>query len=371
MRVRRGWLTVFIVVGLVGALVGGALVAKAWLVPTVQAAAIPPATPESTTPPPAPLLTPAQELLATTDDPLACAVTFHTESAEIDPMLQTTGQRYAALPIPQAEGQVFAGWYDSAESAAALTQTSRLNGADLVACDETRERTLFGGWMTTEAASADVANVPILMFHQFTDKPDGEDNWLKGNYFDIGEWEASIKYIADNEFYLPTWDELEAFIDGRLFLPQKSVIVTDDDADVTWITMAVPILDKYEVLATSFVITTGRTDPTPSIWVQQRSHTHDMHSAGDNGKGRIVNWTVEQIKADLETSAQILGAKEVLAYPYGHYDDRSKEGVTAAGFTMAVTTEYGYVTVGSDKLALPRVRMNWGMTAAELPDLIG
>ena len=38
---------------------------------------------------------------------------------------------------------------------------------------------------------------------------------------------------------------------------------------------------------------------------------------------------------------------------------------------MAVTIEYGYVTVGSDKLALPRLRMNFGMTTDELAALIG
>ena len=34
--------------------------------------------------------------------------------------------------------------------------------------------------------------------------------------------------------------------------------------------------------------------------------------------------TPEEITADLQTSAQVLGAAEVIAYPYGHYDDRSK-----------------------------------------------
>ena len=70
----------------------------------------------------------------------------------------------------------------------------------------------------------------------------------------------------------------------------------------------------------------------------------------------MVNWTADQIAADLETSAAILGVKEVIAYPYGHYNDTAKQGVTQAGFEMARTIESGYVSIGTDKLALPVVR---------------
>lgn len=60
-----------------------------------------------------------------------------------------------------------------------------------------------------------------------------------------------------------------------------------------------------------------------------------------------------------------------MAYPFGHYDDRSKEGLRQAGFEMAHTIEQGYVTVGSDKLALPCIRVNFGMCVPEVKKLIG
>ena len=44
---------------------------------------------------------------------------------------------------------------------------------------------------------------------------------------------------------------------------------------------------------------------------------------------------------------------------------------SVAGFEMARTIEQGYVKVGSDKLALPCVRINFGMGVAALKDLIG
>jgi hypothetical protein len=338
--------------------------------PTEADRALPTTSPETTpTPTPTPL-TAAEQLLATTADPLACAVSFAGDGIAIDPQLQTQDQLYHALPIPSADGRVFAGWFPDAASASAPTIAARVNGADLVTCTA-RERTLYAAWTTPEANAAEDAGIPILMYHQFTRKPEGEDTWLKGNYAYIGDFDAHMAHIQEGGFYLPTWDELSAFIDGKLFLPKHSVVITDDDADSTWLELAAPIVDARHLLTTSFVITSARTESTPNRFVLQRSHTHDMHRAGANGKGRMVNDDPATIAADLEESARILGAKEVVAYPFGHYDDRTKEGVRQAGFELGRSIEPGYVRVGTDKLALPVVRVDYGMSVDALRAKIG
>ncbi len=370
---RRAWPLVVASVALLA--VAGAA-AAVWVLPSAlasaeSAAVTAPSSPRATATPTPPPLSPAQRLAADADDPTACGVSFTGDAAPADPVLEHTGQRFSALPIPRADGRVFAGWYPDAASASTHDVAQRVNGADLVECDASRTRTLHAGWMTPEEAAATETTVPILMYHQFTDKPDGEEGWLRLNYLGIEDWRAHMAYIRDEGFYLPTWDELDAFIDGALWLPARSVIITDDDADITWLTMAAPVVSEDHLLATSFVITSARTEPTPNVWVQQRSHTHDMHTAGEDGRGRMVNYTPADIAADLETSAKILGAKEVIAYPYGHYDDRSKEGVATAGFDLAVTTEPGVVGVGADKLALPRVRIDYGTTVEDLASRIG
>ena len=332
-------------------------------------ASVSPSATSTPTPTPTPL-TPSEQLLATTTDPNACAVSFAGDAIADAPLLQTQGALHAGLPIPQRDGAVFAGWYRTPTDAAALTVTGRVNGSKLVACTD-QQLTLYGSWTTPEANAAEDARIPIMMYHQFTTRPEGEDGWLRGNYAYIGDFDAHMNHIATGGFYLPTWDELAAFIDGRLFLPNHSVVVTDDDADQTWFDLAAPVVDKYKVLATSFMITAYRQDPPPNPYVLRRSHTHDMHQAGENGKGRMVNWTADQIAADLETSAGVLGVKEVVAYPYGHYNDTAKQGVTQAGFEMARTIEPGYVSIGTDKLALPVVRINYGMGLDAVVSLVG
>ncbi|GAA5201530.1 polysaccharide deacetylase family protein [Microbacterium jejuense] len=374
-RRRRGRLFAGIAIGVVllAAVVGTVTaigMAGAGTDAAPAAAATPAASPHATpTPTPTPR-TPEEQLLATTTDPAACAVSFAGDGITDAPVLQTQGTLYAGLPIPSREGQVFAGWYATPADAAALAIPGRVNGSEPVACVD-RHVTLHAAWVSPEQNAAEAARIPILMYHQFTAKPEGESGWLRGNYTYIGDFDAHLAHIASGGFYLPTWDELSAFIDGRLFLPNHSVIVTDDDADQSWFDLAAPVVSTYRVLTTSFMITAYRQDPAPNPYVLRRSHTHDMHQAGDNGKGRMVNWSADQIAADMEASAAVLGVKEIMAYPYGHYNDTAKQGLRQAGWEMARTIEPGYVTIGTDKLALPTVRINYGMGVDALIGLIG
>lgn len=368
---RRRRLFVALLAVVVVALGVGAVVVVASLNnPAVSADA--PETPEQTTAPapePTPI-TAEERLLADSDDPLACAVSFEGEAITQEPMLQSQNSAYAALPIPAQEGRVFAGWYTSPDGASAYQIDARVNGSDLVACTDHR-MVLHGAWMSPEDNAAVDAQIPILMYHQFTSRPEGEDGWLRGNYAYIGDFDAHMNHIATTGFYLPTWDELSAFIDGRLYLPNHSVIITDDDADQTWFDLAVPVVDKHQVMATSFMITADRQDPAPSPYVLRRSHTHAMHTAGANGEGQMVNLSAEEIAADLNASADVLGVREVVAYPFGHYNDTTKQGVAMAGYELGRTIEPGYVHVGTDKLALPVVRINYGMGLDALISEIG
>ena len=354
---------------LVGATITAATIAMAG---SSNPGAAPSASP-SVTHAPAPSPTPLtleQQLLEEAEDRDACVVSFTGDAIADAPFLQTRGALYSGLPIPARDGLVFAGWYATPADAASLAIAGRVNGSELVAC-ENHQVTLHGAWTTPEANAAEKARVPILMYHQFTTKPEGEAGWLRGNFAFIGDFDAHMSHIASTGFYLPTWDELSAFIDGRLFLPNHSVIVTDDDADQTWFDLAAPVVDKYKVLTTSFMITAYRQEAAPNPYVLRRSHTHDMHQAGANGKGRMVNWTAAEIAADMQSSAGVLGVKEVMAYPFGHFNDTSKEGLRQAGWEMARTIEPGYVTIGTDKLALPTVRINYGMGLDALVNLIG
>lgn len=300
-----------------------------------------------------------------------CVVSFALSGEELPAALETNEHLYQDLPLPMADNQVFGGWYKTEEAAKNLDYTQRIGPGSTVDCAAGTQM-LYGAWVSPEAnAAADVA-LPILMYHQFTTNPEGEDNWLRDNYTYIGDFESHLQYIKDNKFYLPDWHEVSAFIDGKLFLPDKSVVITDDDADPSWNELAAPLAEKYQLPITSFVIGVDGYGPELSQYVRKRSHTYDMHSAGENGQGRLVNWSSGAIIADLNKSAEVLrGVKEIVAYPYGHYNDYAKEAVKQAGYELGRTVDQGYVKIGTDKLTLPCVRMNYGAKVPQLEAAIG
>ena len=125
------------------------------------------------TPEPTPL-TASQQLLETTDDPNACAVSFAGDGVADEPMLQTQGVLYTGLPIPQRDGLVFAGWYATPADAAAFAIPSRINGSELVACTD-QQITLYGSWKTPDENVAENARIPIMMYHQFTRESRGRE----------------------------------------------------------------------------------------------------------------------------------------------------------------------------------------------------
>lgn len=204
------------------------------------------------------------------------------------------------------------------------------------------------------------SGLPVLMYHFFYDDVKyfkQDNNWLK-----IDDFDKQLAYLSENNFYYPTWSEVEDYLDGKIKLPTKSVVLTCDDGDNSFFDLAVPIMEKYKIPVTSFVVTDWyghRYDPNLN-YVVWESHSASMHQAGANGKGRMVNWTKAQIVEDLKNSSNVLGGCDVFCYPFGHYNDTAIEALKEADYKLAFTVEGGRIKPGMNKYKLPRVRVTAG-----------
>lgn len=233
--------------------------------------------------------------------------------------------------------------------------------------ETTRKVTVKKKQETTKAVSASVSKggLPVLMYHFFYDASKGEKG-TDNNFMEVSAFEQQMKYLADNNFYFPSWKEVEDYIDGKITLPSKSVVITIDDGAESFIKYAIPIIQKYNVKATSFVVTSWNGDWLPKSYrsshLDFQSHSHDMHRAGANGKGRFVNLSYNEALADVTKSKNIIGNCTVFCYPFGHYNDTAIKTLKDAGYKLAFTTKGGRVYKGSNKFALPRVRMSKGIS---------
>lgn len=211
----------------------------------------------------------------------------------------------------------------------------------------------------------DTDGIPVLMYHYvYSDEqgyhPDGAEE--NSNYILDTDLAAQLEYLTANDYYFPSYAELRAYVDGTHSLPAKSVILSFDDGSPDFLAYGIPVLEKYKVPATSFIVGVDNIEPcvqNPSEYVTYQSHSYDMHRAGgDYGHGgRIGAMTTAEIVEDLKTNISLLGSSDAFAYPFGDAPDDGIAAVHEAGILCAFTTDYDYAHVGDDPANLSRIRV--------------
>lgn len=200
--------------------------------------------------------------------------------------------------------------------------------------------------------------IPVLNYHFVYEKNDNTCNEI------ICHSEEQIishfAYIKDNNYFTPTMKELEMYIDGKVQLPEKSVVITFDDGVRAKI--ARKYVDMYELNATLFLITSWFSkDEFESDYMEVHSHGDNLHNAGvcPGGQGGAIKCLEkDKLLVDLKESRSKLNNTTVFCYPFYEYNQYSIDVLKEAGYTMAFAGEYASgktrVTVGSDKFRLPR-----------------
>ena len=224
----------------------------------------------------------------------------------------------------------------------------------------------------------DTPGLPICMFHYVYDENDPPEDLYQrfGNYISAQALEEELNWLNDEGYYYPTWKEEREYIDGKLILPDKSIVLCFDDGSKSFLENGIPVLEKCRVPATCFMITSHNGEKKiaqyQSDYVTYESHTDNMHRPGGNiGHGGIFTAiSREDGMADLKKSIDICGSGEALAYPYGDYNDSSVSMVKDSGFLCAMTTQPGKAHPGDDPMLLPRVRMSLGQTLAQFQDMV-
>ena len=203
----------------------------------------------------------------------------------------------------------------------------------------------------------------VLMYHKVVDPENPPEEGIDANCVSKGALEEEFKYLIEEGYYFPTWKEVRNYLDGKIDLPEKSVCLTFDDGTQLFEKYGVPLIKKYDVRATAFIIGSKNGDH----WVKKKykhlwleSHSYDMHRPGGYiGHGGVFTaLSHDEALADLKKSIKQLGSSGAFAYPFGDYNEACVEVVREAGFLCAFTTEYGRIYPGYDPAKLPRVRVN-------------
>lgn len=161
----------------------------------------------------------------------------------------------------------------------------------------------------------------------------------------LEQFESHLKYISENNYFSLNLTELELYLDGKLQIPEKSIVLTIDDGTI-FDTDSIKLLEKYDVTATLFVITSWvGTDHLQSPNLELESHTHNMHNQYEcagygNQGGGILCLDEEYVLNDLKTSQEKLGGSKYFAYPFFDFNDRAISLLKQAGFKLAFIGQY-------------------------------
>lgn len=167
-----------------------------------------------------------------------------------------------------------------------------------------------------------------------------------------------MSYLNTNNYMTLKMEEFEMFVDGKINIPKKSVLVTIDDGHMG--IRSIPILEKNKTYATMFLITSWfSTEHFQSQYLELHSHSDDLHDPnecpgyGTQGSA-ILCKNHDYLVNDLKESRKKLNDSRAFCYPFYDYNDHAIKAIKDAGFTIAFTGGRRKAKIGENKYKIPR-----------------
>lgn len=217
-------------------------------------------------------------------------------------------------------------------------------------------------------AKARSKRVPILMYHLIAPAPAGTA--YPGLWVPPTELEAQVEALDSAGFTGVTLGEVwEAWHgDGRL--PSRPVVLSFDDGDISQVLGGAPVLRAAGWPGVLNLATNHLGKGGIPMWGAKRlikqgwdvdSHTvthPDVTALAPAALEQELTASKAAIKARLGVTAKFF------CYPAGRNDPASRAAVEAAGYLAATTTEPGLAARSDDPFALPRLRVDPGMSGS-------
>jgi peptidoglycan/xylan/chitin deacetylase (PgdA/CDA1 family) len=203
--------------------------------------------------------------------------------------------------------------------------------------------------------------VPVLMYHSI-------DNNDRATKLSVSpeSFARQMKFLHDNHYNIVGLEKIAAYIQRKEKVPPKTLAITLDDGYMNNYEEAYPVLKKYRLPATMFVIVDKVDHPGWLGW-------KELKEMSDSGVITVGSHTMSHrwlpsiddhmLKYELEESKKVLEERlgrpvDFLCYPLGAYDERVEKAARGAGYLCALTTDPGRFNSNYDIYAIKRVRIS-------------
>jgi len=195
------------------------------------------------------------------------------------------------------------------------------------------------------------------MYHRF------DENKYPSTNIQMNVFKKQIKIIRDLNYNFYNPGDLNK--DFNLIKKEKKILITIDDAFLSFYNVAWPYLKKEKIPFILFVSTKaiGKNgymtwdqikilEKEPNVFIGNHSHTHDY----------LVNFKKEDFIKDINTANKIfiknLGYNPIFfSYPFGEYSVFMKKYISE-NFEFSFGQHSGVIDVNKDRYELPRFPVN-------------
>lgn len=225
--------------------------------------------------------------------------------------------------------------------------------------------------------------VPILLYHRFGQHaPD--DMWVTDSTF---AWQ--LQYLSDHGYTVIRLHALTDWLQGKgPPPPPRAVVIAADDGHRSVYSDMQPLIRRYHVPVTLFIYPSAISNASYAMtWseldalmhsglFEVESHTY-WHPNFNRERARLTPSEYEAfVRMQLTRSKQALESRlaihvDLLAWPFGIYDDDLMARAAEAGYTAAFSIERRPVTARDRLMALPRYIVTDADRGAAFARLLG
>ncbi|KEZ15292.1 Glycosyl transferase family 2 [Sphingobium yanoikuyae] len=228
-------------------------------------------------------------------------------------------------------------------------------------------------------------DLSVLMYHRIAhDGPASLQQWRTTPE----QFEAQLAYLRAEGWQGVSMARMRQALHDGVALPERSIMLTFDDATRDFLDHALPLLHRYGFPATLFVPTGyvgGAAEwdkthgaPAPLLdWDRLRGLVHCDVTIGAHG---ITHRSLTALDAP-SVARELAGARfrlelelgrpvDTLAYPYGAFDGAIRNAARDCGYHFGFTCHDGRVARGADPLALFRREVTGEMDLERFAELV-
>lgn len=204
---------------------------------------------------------------------------------------------------------------------------------------------------------------PVFNYHHIRPMPSVASSTITDRAFTVSPegFETHLQYFQDNGYQAVSIYDLLDYFDTGKPLPPKAIAITFDDGYYGHYKWAYPLLKKYGMAATFFIIVNNVGKPGILTWNEIREMSENGMFIGSHtlNHPNLAAIGDDQLRRELVDSKKILEEKigkkvDLLAYPGGNYNAHVIDLVKETGYQAALSVYKIINQVPKDRYVIRR-----------------